>query len=76
MLGNGTGSSANGKGKMQRKLYTKEGHDGGVLEKGAEALEMGDDGKREDNEEKGRKRTKRIGAQGTLDMHIVKRTKK
>jgi hypothetical protein len=47
-----------------------------VPEEGASPAETGGEGRGRDNEERGTKRTKRTGAQGTLDMHVVKRMKK
>jgi cryptochrome len=63
MLGNGSGSAANGKGKAQKRPNAKGRNGGAVTKEGAEAAETGGEGKGGDRG-KGMKRTKRNSAQG------------
>ncbi len=75
MLGKGAENSAHVNERVQRRPDAKGG-DGAVPAGGAEAAEVGGEGKGGDRGKGEKKRTMRTGVQGTLDMHVVKRTKK
>jgi hypothetical protein len=58
------------------KADAQIGDDGTVPEEGVEAAETGGESKGGGSSKTGTKRFKRSDTQGTLDMHVVKRTKK
>jgi cryptochrome len=76
MVENGDGNSTNRKGRVPKKLDAQIGDDGTVPEEGVEAAETGGESKGGDSSKTGKRRFKRPDMQGTLDMHVVKRTKK
>jgi cryptochrome len=76
MVENGDGRSTNGKGRVLKKPDAQIGDDGTVPEEGVEAAETGGEGKVGYSSKTRTKRFKRSDTQGTLDMHVVKRTKK